>query len=645
MTIEKIEIVIIGKDKGGKKVIDKQTKALKKMEKEVKALEKTMKKGAVAAAAIAVAFKAAFELGRRGAVVRQTTAAFHSLMGGIRNAEFAMLRYQEAVDGTVSRMDIMTSVTTALAGTQGELKEALTAASGDLLKIAKAASALNPKLGNTAFVFESLVRGIKRSSPLIIDNANIVLKLGEAYSAYADELGVTVEELSSTQKQMALLNETIKGGNVLVEQAGDLAESQIDPFDRFTASIRDVTDAILETDGVASGFFDNLGEDLSTDAKLVREFGLGVTLLADAFGHTDVLIAIYNERVKEMVELEETLVRAREMETQGIFDMSDAYFDSLHPAQRAATEAWQLEVELLKDATAEAENWINTFTRSIEITDSIESINETLDELHEKEKDLTSEIVNFRREAGQTGVEASRELLLLKGELNGVQTEIREVTAAWDEQTKNMLFNMVQQRLAIDGFTAEEFAALGKLAGPEGFGLIDQAAADFIGEIDKSALSLDAAGDQSDIFVQDLLGLQTELSNAGLGVGKLADGINMLPEEITIKVNFEAGSVPNLSGTKVIKPPADVLRHLGGHGVVPAGFPNDSFMVGLTTGEEFNVTRRGAVGEDRRRRVTAPAITFIYNPTVSTASEEEARRVFQPFIEAGYRQLQEERAL
>jgi len=675
MAIEKIEIVVIGKDKGGAKTIDKQKAALQKLDKEGEKLGKTLLKATAIAAAFGIALKKAFDLGRAGAVVRQTTIAFETLMG---QADAAMREFQDVSDGTVSKMEIMASVTTALAGTQGQLKVALQGAAPELLRIAKAASALNPALGDTSFVFQSLVRGIKRSSPLIIDNANIVLKLGDAYSAYADDLGVTVEELSAVDKQMALLQETLKGGNVLIDQAGDAAESAIDPFDRLSASAKDLGDA-LKADIDASGFVEETAKGVDALSKLVDEFDIGqvtVAFFATAIGKLpgefaksvdaalglDAMIEQYNETVAEAVRRAENLAASQKLIEGGFIDGTRAQRlmwveqqKAIAIMEREAAALGEAELALIAQAealevsTLAAENWIDTFERSEQVVEAVDSVKESLGELEAREKALTTEIQNFERAIGQTGAEAAAEVGLMQIELFALQGEIRSVTAAWDEQTKSMLFNMVQQRLAIDGFTVEELSALTKLAGPEGFGLIDQAAVDFIGKVDESAAQLDAAGDQSDLFVKDLQDLQTEFLQAGTDVEALGESIEALPETISIEVKFNVGNFPNIPGSNFgTGGQSTVGFHLGGHFIVPTGFPNDSFPIGVSSGEEVDVRRPGA--DDNRRGAGrggggAPSITFVYNPTISTVSGEEVQRAIAPFIESGFRQLDEQRRL
>ena len=77
-------------------------------------------------------------------------------------------------------MKLMSATSTLLAGTSGDLATALGNATPQLLEIAKAANKLNPSLGDTAFLYESIATGVKRASPMILDNLGLTIKIGNS---------------------------------------------------------------------------------------------------------------------------------------------------------------------------------------------------------------------------------------------------------------------------------------------------------------------------------------------------------------------------------------------------------------------------------------------------------------------------------
>ncbi len=102
-----------------------------------------------------------------------------------------------------------------------------------------------------------------------------------------------------------------------------------------------------------------------------------------------------------------------------------------------------------------------------------------------------------------------------------IREEIDETTKAFDDQTKRIIFDMFQQRLAIDGFTKEELKVLRKLAGPDGFGILDEAQAALLEQLDTLATDLEKPGDQSDIVSGQLEGLFGVISDGTIAVDDL----------------------------------------------------------------------------------------------------------------------------
>lgn len=172
----------------------------------------------VAAGAAAVAFLA---LGQRGAAFRGVIEAFditsrragttaHILLGDLRTA----------ARGTVSDMALMRQANVALAGASRQVAEALGQNGGlaGLMEIARAQAKATGQ--DVDFLFQSLVTGIKRSSPPLIDNTGLVLSIGEANAAYAASIGKTVDQLTAEEKQIALLNATLAAGKMAVDSYG-----------------------------------------------------------------------------------------------------------------------------------------------------------------------------------------------------------------------------------------------------------------------------------------------------------------------------------------------------------------------------------------------------------------------------------------
>lgn len=214
--------------------------------------------GAVAGAA--VTFRQAFEFGKQGLEIDQLAQSFDNMNDSILHTPGLLEDMSHAVRGTVSDVELMQGVLKLTAGASDEASRRFAEASPRLAEIAKAANKLNPTLGSTAFLFDSISTGIKRGSPLILDNLGLQIKLGEANEAYAAALGKTVEQLTNEEKTFALLNATMEAGDQLIQQAGGNVDSAVDSYARLEVEVQETTNAFKQW----------LGEGLLPTVKIIN---------------------------------------------------------------------------------------------------------------------------------------------------------------------------------------------------------------------------------------------------------------------------------------------------------------------------------------------------------------------------------------
>ena len=193
-----------------------------------------------------VAAKELYELGKRGAAVEQTGQSFEFLLDKVDAAPDLLERLRYASRNTVDDMTLMSSTMTLVAGASDDLAKEITQNAPKLLEIAKAANKLNPALGDTAFLYESISTGIKRNSPLILDNLGLVVKIGQANSEFAASIGKTVDQLTAEEKQMALLNATMEAGDQLIAQVGGTVDAAGDDIARMETQWANLKDEIAK---------------------------------------------------------------------------------------------------------------------------------------------------------------------------------------------------------------------------------------------------------------------------------------------------------------------------------------------------------------------------------------------------------------
>lgn len=239
-----LEILIRTKKEG--KGIPEADKEVAGLGKSLNGLLGTVGASAAAVAAAGLVFKKAFDFSREGASLNQLEDSFELLNSQVLKTPGLLDAMSEAARGTIKETDLMAGVLTLTAGQSAEMAQQFAGAAPRLIEIAKAAQKLNPTLGDTNFLYNSIATGIKRSSPLILDNLGIVVKVGEANETYAAQIGKSVDQLTAQEKQVALLNATMAAGDTLIEQVGGNVDSQTDAWDRLTVQIGEGTDSIKQ---------------------------------------------------------------------------------------------------------------------------------------------------------------------------------------------------------------------------------------------------------------------------------------------------------------------------------------------------------------------------------------------------------------
>lgn len=236
----------------------------------------------VTARAAVAAIRKIWDFAEEGAQVRQMGESWDLLTAKLDAPRDLLDQLKVASRGTIGEMQLMTSTATLLAGTSDELGAKLAEATPQLLEIAKAANKLNPSLGDTAFLYESIATGVKRASPLILDNLGLTVKVGQANEAMAKQLGKAVTELTAEEKSMALLEETMRAGENIIRQVGGTTESAADSFARLKTQIQDSADSFKEATFDALGpFFKEMADRMETVDILNTLLDLGAISMVD----------------------------------------------------------------------------------------------------------------------------------------------------------------------------------------------------------------------------------------------------------------------------------------------------------------------------------------------------------------------------
>lgn len=228
---------------------------------------------------VAQAFQRVVDITEEGAGLEQLERSFTRLNETVIKSPTLLDEMTRASQGTITEMKSMEGFMTLVAGQTASLTREFAAATPELVQIAKAANVLNPSLGDTTFFFESLARGIKRAEVRLIDNLGLNLKVGDATKRLAAQLGKSVEALSAEERQIAILNETLRVGRLLVQQVGDDIDAVGDPIQRMRTDWEEMVNAFKQ--GAANEIIPAIREmDLALEeitgdsAKASQAFGV-----------------------------------------------------------------------------------------------------------------------------------------------------------------------------------------------------------------------------------------------------------------------------------------------------------------------------------------------------------------------------------
>lgn len=186
------------------------------------------------------------KLGVRGGEIEGIRVAFANIIAPVLEADESVQDFvdnlRQAAGGAISEVSLLTSTNLALAGATGEVRETFARALPDLLQTAQVQAAATGQ--SVEFLFSSLVTGIKRGSPLLIDNTGLVLNMTEAYEAFATQNNTTVESLTDAEKQIALINATVAAGNEAVAAAGGIQANAATEAAKASALLADTGDQL-----------------------------------------------------------------------------------------------------------------------------------------------------------------------------------------------------------------------------------------------------------------------------------------------------------------------------------------------------------------------------------------------------------------
>ncbi|MGE0363374.1 MAG: hypothetical protein AB7R67_21860 [Vicinamibacterales bacterium] len=173
----------------------------------------------------------------RGGEVAAMRQGFIALSGGVEAANNRIGAIRVATQGLVTDMDAMQASNKATLLGLGLSDERM----GEL---AKTAAVLGRAMGQGATKsLDDLITALGRSSPMILDNLGLSVKVGEANEKYAAALGKSAEALTDAERKQAFMNAALDAANEKVQTLGGLQLNAADRANQLWTGIKNLADA------------------------------------------------------------------------------------------------------------------------------------------------------------------------------------------------------------------------------------------------------------------------------------------------------------------------------------------------------------------------------------------------------------------
>lgn len=468
MGTQKARIDIVAKDKASNKV--------KQIDKNFNTLFKGVKAFISGKIFIELARQVSVFIGQ-GVKSIKVEKSFSSLTSSFGiNSKKILEDLNDVAQGTISTFELMEKSNKALLLTNGLVAKDLP----KLLEIARAsAEATGEDIG---FLFDSIITGIGRSSPMILDNLGLTIKLGEANKEYAISLGKTSEELTENEKKQALLNEVLKSGQDLINKSGVESENTLDSYKRLSAESKNLAD---NTGKILANSFDGFADSLANVIDKIN----GILETSDKFelenmkkealklrlelGMTSEKMGAIGENAqllakKDVPFLQKTFIGFfRDLKNKGLDEKLSklANIESVIRKEEELIKKREIEKKEKKDAIDLAKKEEEQNRKSEEESIKRNSINKEISEAKKKQKqaEIESEnAINRQRveDAQKTAIQIEEVEKQRVNSIIGFQKGLSDAVSTIGEDGGEALLNFLKQSLnaQIDAWVAAETA-------------------------------------------------------------------------------------------------------------------------------------------------------------------------------------------
>ena len=219
--------------------------------------------------------------------------AFNSMGKQIGFTENSFKKLQQATDGTVSKLTLMTEANNAMM--LGVVKS-----DEEMAKLFDTAQRLGQAIGvDTTMALNSMVTGMGRQSKLMLDNLGIMVNTQDAYDKYAESIGKSSDALTDQERKIAFNNEVLRVAGDMVDDLGEEQLTTADKMARLGATFQNmgtkigqasdgfISKALDGFQGLADGISDTIdfSQNIDWNATMTN-LGSNFSAVWEAFGKT-----------------------------------------------------------------------------------------------------------------------------------------------------------------------------------------------------------------------------------------------------------------------------------------------------------------------------------------------------------------------
>jgi hypothetical protein len=154
--------------------------------------------------------------------------------GVVTNNEAMVKSIQDASKGTISEYDAQLLANKALQ--LGVVKS-----QDEMVALTQKMAVIGQKAGrNATDAMNDFIEGVGKGSTELLDNLNIITRADEAYSSYAEKLGITASKLTDVQKKEAFRLSALQSATKAYEDLGGEASLVVSEQDKLTAAVSDL---------------------------------------------------------------------------------------------------------------------------------------------------------------------------------------------------------------------------------------------------------------------------------------------------------------------------------------------------------------------------------------------------------------------